>query len=248
MIHRSPASPRPGWDALLVAVLVIARLRIDSLAEQAVLPFRFQDVLRHPILGRLLSPAGWQAMGEVNPSPGEPVALLLIALSLGLLILYLLVDLLDSRFKTRLKWTLLTLILATTVFLPTARMMLLRQGSGPASYAHDGGVIQTESVIDYFVQRAQPLSRGLHRHPHGRMGLWRLSHRPLPLPLPALDLRLQRTFLSSGPGRWASSISVWSTCWSGPSPWPWPIVWWTAPGASWAWSPSSASTPSWPRT
>ena len=115
----SASLPRPGWDALLLAVLVLARLRIDSLAEQAVLPLRYQDVLRHPVLGRLLSPAGWTAMGEVNPSPGEPVALLLIALSLGLLMAYLLVDLTSSRFKTRLKWGLLALILVTTIFLPT---------------------------------------------------------------------------------------------------------------------------------
>jgi len=161
---------RPGWDALLLAVLVLARLRIDSLAEQAVLPFRVQDVLRHPILGKLLSPAGWQAMGEVNPSPGEPVALLLIALSLGLLMAYLLVDLTSSRFKTRLKWGLLALILTTTIFLPTARMMLLRQGSGPASYAHDGGVIQTESVIDYFLTGRNPYQEDYTETPMAEWG------------------------------------------------------------------------------
>ena len=57
-------------------------------------------MLRHPILGKLLAPRGGQVMGEVNPSPGEPVALVLIALSLGLLMAYLLVDLTLSRFKT----------------------------------------------------------------------------------------------------------------------------------------------------
>lgn len=161
---------RPGWDALLLAVLVIARLRIDSLAEQAVLPFRFQDVLRHPVLGRILSPAGRQAMGEVNPSPGEPVALLLIALTLGLLILYLLVDLTHTRIKTRLKWGLLALILVTAVALPTARMMLLRQGSGPASYAHDGGVIQTESVIEFFVEGRNPYQEEYTETPMAEWG------------------------------------------------------------------------------
>jgi len=163
---------RPGWDALVVAVLLIARLRIDSLAEQAVLPFRYQDVLRHPVLGRLLSPEGWQAMGEVNPSPGEPIALLLIAVSLGLLILYLLVDLAEmgQTLKTRLKWTLLTLILVFAVALPTGRMMLLRQGSGPASYAHDGGVIQTESVIDYFLDGRNPYQEDYTETPMAEWG------------------------------------------------------------------------------
>ncbi|MBX3001052.1 MAG: hypothetical protein KF893_21195 [Caldilineaceae bacterium] len=40
----------PGWDALLLAVLVFAQLRIGSLAEPFALPFLRQDVLRHPLL------------------------------------------------------------------------------------------------------------------------------------------------------------------------------------------------------
>jgi cyanase len=42
-------------DALLLVVLVVARVRIDTLAEAAVLPMRQQDVARHPFLGALLS-------------------------------------------------------------------------------------------------------------------------------------------------------------------------------------------------
>ena len=93
----TPAGERtsrpPGWDALLLAVLVFSLLQITGLAEQAALPNRVQDVLRHPVLGNLLPPAGMAAMGDVAPRPGDPVGLILVALTLGLLILYFIVDL-----------------------------------------------------------------------------------------------------------------------------------------------------------
>ena len=47
-------------------------------------------------------------------------------------------------------------ILLATVFAPSAKLVLLRQGSGPASYSHDGGVIQTEAAIDFLLQGRNP--------------------------------------------------------------------------------------------
>ena len=67
------ANVRPGWDALLLILLTVALVRIDSLAEAAVLPTLRQDVLSHPLLGGLLPAAGIAAMGERSPWPGEPV-------------------------------------------------------------------------------------------------------------------------------------------------------------------------------
>lgn len=145
-----------GWDALLLSVLVVAHLQILSLAEQSALPLRLQDVLRHPILGNILPPAGEAAMGEIGPRPGEPIGLLLNALTLGGLLLYLLVDLSGWRIRQRLKWVCLTCILVTGLILPTTKLILLRQGSGPASYTHDGGVIQTEATIDYLLAGKNP--------------------------------------------------------------------------------------------
>jgi hypothetical protein len=147
----------PGWDALLLFILVMARLRIDSLAETLALPFLRQDVLRHPILGNILPAEGIAAMGERGPWPGEPLALWLIATTIGLTLLYLVVDLLPlARWRTWVKWILLAAILSTTILLPTVKLMLLREQSGPASYSHDGGVIQTESTIDYFLSGLNP--------------------------------------------------------------------------------------------
>lgn len=158
--HTAPPSDAPsgpGWDALVVVLLTLAHLQILALAESAALPTHLQDVLRHPILSRLLPPAGIQALGEVGPRPGEPIGLVLFALTLGFALLYLLVDLAGSVRRTlRLKWLLLAAILTTAVFLPTAELILLRQGSGPASYTHDGGVIQTEATIRFLLQGKNP--------------------------------------------------------------------------------------------
>ena len=41
---------RPSWDAFLLMVLVFAHLQIWGFAEST-LPYRLQDVLRHPVLG-----------------------------------------------------------------------------------------------------------------------------------------------------------------------------------------------------
>jgi 4-amino-4-deoxy-L-arabinose transferase-like glycosyltransferase len=43
-----------------------------------------------------------------------------------------------------------------TVFAPSAKLSLLRRESGPASYSHDGGVIQTEATIDYLFEGRNP--------------------------------------------------------------------------------------------
>ncbi|MFZ1753851.1 MAG: hypothetical protein WAU10_08915, partial [Caldilineaceae bacterium] len=109
-----PTPARPGWDALLLVLLTLSLVRIDSLAEAAVLPTLRQDVLSHPLLGGLLPGAGIAAMGERSPWPGEPVGLLLIALGIGFAFVYLLVDLArPARWRSRAKWLLLAGVLAT---------------------------------------------------------------------------------------------------------------------------------------
>lgn len=161
----------PGWDALLLIVLTLALIRIDSLAEAAVLPTLRQDVLSHPWLGGLLPAAGIAAMGERSPWPGEPVGLLLIALALGFAFVYLLVDLArPARWRSWAKWVLLVGVLATVLFLPTLKLVLLRQQSGPASYTHDGGVIQTEATIDFLLQGRNPYSEDYTETPMAEWG------------------------------------------------------------------------------
>jgi len=86
-----------GWhplfrrlDALLLAILLLARIRIDSLAEAAVLPLRQDDVARHWLLGRILSPDAMRLLAQQETI--DPIGLLIIVAALGCLLAYLLVD------------------------------------------------------------------------------------------------------------------------------------------------------------
>jgi hypothetical protein len=142
---------------LAVALLTVATLQINGFAQAAALPTRVADVVRHPWLGGLLPPAGLAAMGDIGPNPGDPIGLLLNALALGSLLVYAVADLLPRpRLSLRLKWAALIAILLFTLLLPTAKFTLLRAQSGPASYTHDGGVIQTEATIAFFLQGKNP--------------------------------------------------------------------------------------------
>ena len=146
---------KKSLDALILFILVTARIRIDTLAD-AVLPQRHDDVRR---LVQGWWPA-WSLDLLAHPET-DPVSMLLIAAALGLLAVYLAVDLLaadpNSKSAHRLKLGLIVGIIGLLVFGKTVLLINLRHLQGPASYAHDGGVIQTEAAIDFFV-------RGLNRY------------------------------------------------------------------------------------
>ncbi len=149
--------PRPDWDTLVVALLTVATLQINGFAQASALPMRVADVVRHPWLGGLLPPAGLAAMGKIRPNPGDPIGLLLNAFTLGALLVYALADLLPRpRLGHWIKWGALIAILVLTLALPTVKFILLRDQSGPASYTHDGGVIQTEATIRFFLNGQNP--------------------------------------------------------------------------------------------
>lgn len=167
-------SPPALWrrlDALLLAALVMARVRIDTLAEAAVLPLRQNDVARHPFLGRLLAPEAMQLLAQQQLV--DPIGLLLLVLAFAGLVLYLVVDEFVAAAATRyrLKLALLWIIIALTVCAPSLKMALLRQGSGPASYAHDGGVIQTEATIAYLLQGRNPYREDYLQTPMAEWGI-----------------------------------------------------------------------------
>lgn len=154
-VDPSDTAPR-RFDALLLAVLLIARVRIDTLADM-VLPTRHQDVARHPILGHILSPKGMELLADWL---SDPLALVLISLAFTGLVIYLIVDAVADRLRPetayRVKLALIWAIILIIVFAPTFKLILLRQQSGPASYTHDGGVIQTEAVIQFFLEGKNP--------------------------------------------------------------------------------------------
>ncbi len=165
----------PAWlrriDALLLAALLIARIRIDTLAEAAVLPLRQSDVARHPFLGHLLSPDAMKLLAQQQFV--DPVGLLLIVLALGCWLLYLAVDefLREERLRYWTKLALIWAIVLLTIFAPSLKLTLLRQGSGPASYSHDGGVIQTEATIDYLLHGRNPYAEDYTQTPMAEWGI-----------------------------------------------------------------------------
>ncbi len=161
----------PRLDALLLTVLLIARVRIDTLADM-VLPTRHQDVARHPVLGHILSPKAMELLADWLT---DPLSLVLISMAFTALVIYLLVDLLADRFAPstvyRVKLGLIWAIILIIVFAPTGKLILLRQQSGPASYTHDGGVIQTEAVIQFFLEGKNPYVEDYTKTPMAEWGL-----------------------------------------------------------------------------
>lgn len=158
-------------DALLLAFLLIARIRIDSLAEAAVLPLRQHDVARQPLLGHLLSAEAMKLLAQQQLV--DPVGLLLIVLAIGCLAVYLIVNEFvgGERVRYWIKLILIWAIILLTIFAPSLKLTLLRQGSGPASYSHDGGVIQTEATIDYLLQGRNPYVEDYLKTPMAEWGI-----------------------------------------------------------------------------
>jgi hypothetical protein len=58
--------------------------------------------------------------------------------------------------RNRFKWIALTLLISMALVMPTVKLILLRDQSGPASYTHDGGVIQTEATIAFLLSGKNP--------------------------------------------------------------------------------------------
>jgi hypothetical protein len=158
-------------DALVLAALLIARIRIDTLAEAAVLPLRQNDVARHPFLGHLLPPQAMKLLAEQQFV--DPIGLLLIVFAFGCLLAYLLLDEFLEREQPRywVKLILIWAIVLSTVFASSLKLTLLRQGSGPASYSHDGGVIQTEATIDFLLHGKNPYVEDYLKTPMAEWGI-----------------------------------------------------------------------------
>ncbi len=202
---------RRSFDVLLLFLLVGARLRINSFAEAGLFE-HFENVARHPWLGGWL-PAG--ALAAFGPWLGDPVFLLLAAISLLAFLGYALVDFWDRGDQTAdgsalhtknwvyfTKRTLLRTILAAVLFAPTLKLALLRHDNLPHSYSHDGGVIQTEVTIDYLLSGRNPYSESYANTPMAEWGFpefrTALEHYPY---LPA-------TFVLSAPVKLLSDAVV----------------------------------------
>ncbi len=194
----SPSPFTSQFEGLLLAALTVARIRLDTLAEAAVLPLRQNDVARHPWLGSLLSSEAMTLLAQQQTV--DPIGLLLIVAALACLLAYLLVSefMRPSRGRHVTKLALIWAIILLTVFASSVKLTLLRQQSGPASYSHDGGVIQTEATIDYLLAGRNPYVEDYTQTPMAEWGInefrTALYHYPY----------LPWTFLFSAPFKLAS--------------------------------------------
>jgi hypothetical protein len=182
--------PGKSLDVLILFLLVLARIWSDTLAD-TVLPQRQADVQQ-------LVSNWWPAasLERLAHPQTDPVSMMLIVASIGLLIVYLLLDQIEtapatsevgnppkpgragdsgatsSRAQTvhRLKLIVIYGIIALLVFGKTALLIGLRHQRGPASYTHDGGVIQTEATIDYFLAGLNPYAEDYVNTPLAEWG------------------------------------------------------------------------------
>ncbi len=160
---------KKSFDVLILFILVIARVRIDTLAG-LVLPQRHEDIWR--LVG------GWWPAGSLTLLAdwlSDPVTLMLISIAFGLTVLYLITDaageFLAQIWTFQVKLGLIYAIIAVLVLGQTALLIGLRHITGPAAYTHDGGVIQTEATIQYFLAGKNPYSEDYLNTPMAEWGI-----------------------------------------------------------------------------
>ena len=161
---------RKSLDVLLLFALLLSRVMLNKFAEAGLFE-HFKNVTTSPVLGKWLPPGAAEAFG---PWYGDPIFLLLTAIGLLAFLAYVLFDLLKDSLgdKTifRGKYILLWIIILTVVILPSMKMIILRHENLPQSYSHDGGVIQTEAAVDYFLQGKNPYIEDYHDTPMAEWG------------------------------------------------------------------------------
>jgi 4-amino-4-deoxy-L-arabinose transferase-like glycosyltransferase len=139
-------------DALLLFILVVARIRVDTVVG-LVAPRPLELLERVPLL-----PAN--SLRMLEDWLIDPYSLLLITATFVCLLIYLVLDWfgqqLDEGRLYRSKLFLIYAIILCTVVAQSGLLIYLRQLQGPASFTHDGGVIQTEEAANYVLQGKNP--------------------------------------------------------------------------------------------
>jgi len=141
-----------AFDVILLCVLVVARIRIDTIAG-LVAPRPLELLEKIPVLSA-------NGLHLLEDWMVDPYSLLLITGTFACVIVYVLFDWfgssLNARTVYRTKLALIYLIVLLTVVTQAGMLIYLRQLQGPASFTHDGGVIQTEEATRYIITGKNP--------------------------------------------------------------------------------------------
>jgi len=145
-----------SFDVLLLFILVIARVRIDTLADRLVAPRRVELIQRIPLLDLFLPQ---KSLDLLHRWMTDPIGPLLISLPFCILILYIFFDIwpgISQGRRYQAKLPIVICIVFTTVVALSVFSILLRRVEGPASFCHDGGVIHTEETVKCILAGKNP--------------------------------------------------------------------------------------------
>lgn len=188
---------KPSFDVVLLFILLVARVRIDTIAG-LVAPRPEELLARIPLL-----PA--DSLRLLEDWLVDPYSLLIITASFACLLLYIALDWFGKQGAPqrlyRTKLILIYVIVFLTIVAQAGLLITLRYFQGPASFTHDGGVIQTEEAARYLLHGQNPYVEDYVNTPMAEWGIdlkTALYHFPY----------LPWTFVSAAPFYWLFNTLV----------------------------------------
>lgn len=152
-------------DTVFLFILVLSRVAINDLVDIP-MPKRWELVSQLPFFGTLLPQRGFVVMSGRRT---DPLSFVLIGLAFLLLLVYILIDLKVMKESYPIKFAIVFSLIFLTVIVTSVLTLLLRHVSAPTQYAHDGGVIQTEVAIQYFLAGKNPYTEDYLNSPYGEL-------------------------------------------------------------------------------
>jgi len=164
-------------DTVLLFILVLSRVAINDLVDIP-MPKRWELVRQLPLFGTILPQRGFAVLSGRRT---DPLSFVLIGLTFLLLLVYILIDLRGMKEGYPIKLTIVLSLIFLTVIVTGVLTLLLRHVSAPTQYAHDGGVLQTETAIEYFLAGENPYKEDYLHSPFGELrgpDAWGTYHYP----------------------------------------------------------------------
>jgi hypothetical protein len=152
-------------DTILLFILVLSRVAINDLVDIP-MPKRWELVRKVPIFGTLLPQRGFAVLSDRRT---DALSFVLIGLTFLLLLVYILIDLGGVKGSYLIKLAIVFSLIFFTVIATSVLTLLLRHVSAPTQYAHDGGVMLTETAIECFLVGENPYTEDYRDSPYGEL-------------------------------------------------------------------------------